>query len=107
MVEINPLEASELIESNAGSSDFTILDVRSPDEFAAGHIQGARLEPGGAGFAAALAKYDKDHTYLVYCYSGGRSGNAARQMENQGFGKVFNLAGGIAAWQNSGLPIER
>ena len=105
MTELSPIEALELITRHSESPSFIILDVRTPEEYAECHIKGAKLEPSGPDFASALSKYDKDVTFLVYCHSGSRSAGAARQMENQGFGKVFSLAGGIAAWQKTGMPV--
>ena len=106
MVELSALEALELVERHHNSPDFVIMDVRTPEEFAAGHLKGAVLLPCGPGFAASLAEYDKQSTYLVYCRSGGRSLSAVEEMEKQGFAKVFMLAGGISAWQSKGMPIE-
>ena len=69
-----------------------IFDVRSPEEFAAGHLPGARnLDLNGGDFAAALAGLDKSTPYLLYCRSGNRSGVALEMMQQAGFTDVKNL----------------
>ncbi len=83
-----------------------ILDVRTPDEFAEGHIAGATMldfyEPS---FADDLAALDPTVPYVLYCRSGNRSGQALAMMEQLGFGSVQNVDGGILAWQAAGLPV--
>jgi phage shock protein E len=59
----------------------------------------------GSGFAAWIAALDKNTTYAVYCHSGNRSGTALEQMTAAGFTHVYDLAGGIGAWQNMGGPM--
>ena len=86
-------------------SNTVLLDVRTPAEFAAGHLKGARnIDFRAAGFSFEIAKLDKDKTYLLYCASGNRSGQTTVLMEETGFKKVINIgafedlkAGGIKA----------
>ena len=59
----------------------------------------------GADFATRIAALDKNATYAVYCRSGNRSGTALEQMSAAGFTHVYDLAGGIGAWQNMGGPM--
>jgi len=89
--------------STAMSAPGTVLlDVRTPAEYAAGHLPGARnLDIEGAGFAAQIARLDKNVTYAVYCHSGNRSGAALEQMAAAGFTHVYDLAGGLMAWQSA------
>lgn len=69
-----------------------IIDVRTPEEFAAGHLPGARnLDLNGGDFAAALDGLDKSTPYLLYCRSGNRSGMALEMMQQAGFTDVKNL----------------
>ncbi|MGA1362386.1 MAG: rhodanese-like domain-containing protein [Ilumatobacteraceae bacterium] len=69
-----------------------IIDVRTPEEFATGHLPGARnLDLNGGDFAAALAGLDKGASYLLYCRSGNRSGMALEMMQQAGFADVKNL----------------
>lgn len=88
--------------------DVVILDVRTPGEFASGHIEGANLIPvqvfqylklGGRGI--------KDKKVLVYCRSGNRSVTASRWLESWGVKRVYNLRGGILEWQVARLPLVR
>jgi phage shock protein E len=101
---VSPQEASDLIQAGG----VQVLDVRTPDEYAEGHIEGATLidfyEPD---FADRIAALDRDQEYVVYCHSGNRSGQATAIMADQGFTAVDDVDGGIAAWQAAGLPVTR
>lgn len=80
-----------------------VLDVRTPAEYASGHLPAAKnIDIEGAGFANQIAALDKSATYAVYCRSGNRSATAMEQMTTAGFSHVYDLAGGIGAWQNMG-----
>ncbi len=105
---INPADADQLLEDNAGSGDFVILDIRTPEEFNAGRIAGSiNIDFYEANFASELDKLDKDKTYFVYCHSGNRSGSAMGTMRDLGFIDVYDLDGGIQAWYNSGFDITQ
>ncbi|HWS58591.1 MAG TPA: rhodanese-like domain-containing protein [Actinotalea sp.] len=83
--------------------DVVVLDVRTPEEFAAGHLPGAvnaNLESGT--FTDDLAALDPAATYAVYCRSGNRSAQALGIMQDAGFDDVAHLDGGIAAWAQAG-----
>lgn len=86
----------------------TVVDVRTPDEYAEGHIEGSLLidfyEPD---FAEQIAQLDTDGEYLLYCRSGNRSGQTASLMDDLGFDTVFDLDGGVIAYDTAGLPLER
>jgi len=85
-----------------------VLDVRRPDEFAAGHIEGAVNIP-----VHDLAKHidqlpdDPDTLIVVYCRSGVRSMFATSAVLVLGYNKVYNMPGGFLAWQDAGYPIEK
>ena len=82
------------------------LDVRTPGEFAEGHVEGARLIDFQSGnFENEIATLDKNATYAVYCRSGNRSGQAVKVMHDAGFTNVFNMNGGVIDWANAGLPL--
>ena len=82
------------------------LDVRTPSEFAEGHVEGARLIDFQSGnFENEIATLDKNATYAVYCRSGNRSGQAVKVMQDAGFTNVFNMNGGVIDWANAGLPL--
>jgi rhodanese-related sulfurtransferase len=85
-----------------------VLDVRTPTEFAAGHLKDAvHLSITNKGFDDAIAKLDKTKTYLVYCASGTRSAKACGKLDALDFAKVYNLTGGIKAWEKEGKPVEK
>jgi len=87
----------------AQTAGVTVIDVRTPDEFAAGHIENAiNIDVEGGNFDAGIADLDKAKTYAVYCHSGRRSGIAANTMAAAGFTNVYDLDGGIIAWGNAG-----
>ncbi len=82
------------------------LDVRTPGEFAEGHLEGARLiDFQSDNFENEIATLDKNATYAVYCRSGNRSGQAVKVMQDAGFMNVFNMNGGVIDWANAGLPL--
>ncbi len=83
-----------------------ILDVRTQDEFDEGHIDGAvLLDFYREDFAEALADFDPDVPYVLYCRSGNRSSGARAIMADLGFRDVEDVDGGIVAWQQLGLPV--
>ncbi|MEV0902772.1 rhodanese-like domain-containing protein [Actinoplanes sp. NPDC049802] len=83
-----------------------LLDVRTPQEFAAGHLPGAvNLDMEATDFATRIAELDHGGTYALYCHSGRRSGLAADQMHAAGFTAVIDLAGGISAWAATGRTL--
>src|SRR5665647_3027754 len=83
-----------------------VLDVRTPAEFASGHLpQAQNIDIEASDFATRIAALDKNATYAVYCHSGNRSGAAMEQMAAAGFTHVYDLAGGIGAWQSMGGPM--
>ena len=89
-------------------SDLVILDIRTPEEFAAGHIAGAiNIDYYASDFEARLGELDLEVPYVMYCNSGNRSGNALPLMDSIGFTEVYELDGGIQAWFNSGNPVEQ
>ena len=102
-VKVAPDDGAALIESMG--AELTVIDVRTPGEFAAGHLEGAvNLDVEGGQFSALIADLPTDGAYIVYCQSGRRSALAAQAMVDAGFTQVYDL-GGIADWQAAGLPI--
>jgi len=81
------------------------LDVRTPEEFAEGHIDGAILvDFYDDDFAEQLAQLDPDVPYLLYCRSGNRSGQTRAILSELGFTDVADVDGGIVSWTGQGLP---
>jgi rhodanese-related sulfurtransferase len=80
-----------------------VLDVRTPAEFAQGHLPNAvNLDMQAADFPARIAQLDRSGAYALYCRSGHRSGQAGELMRAAGFTNVVDLAGGVAAWTAAG-----
>ncbi|MFP5460844.1 MAG: rhodanese-like domain-containing protein [Gammaproteobacteria bacterium] len=82
-----------------------VLDVREPAEFAAGHLPNARNIPLGE-LDKRVGDLPKDKPVLVCCASGARSGKALSLLRQDGR-EAFNLSGGVAAWQQAGLPVVK
>ena len=86
--------------------DTTIVDVRTPQEYAEGHLAGAvNIDVSSPDFAAQVATLDPTAPYAVYCRSGNRSGVAVATMVEQGFTSAYHLGGGIGAWQSAGGEV--
>ena len=85
-----------------------VLDLRSAEEYAAGHIRGARSVPAGqlADSLDSLKRY-KDKPLVVYCERGATAAAAMRTLAQQGFSQVANLRGGLSAWRAEHLPVAR
>jgi rhodanese-related sulfurtransferase len=99
------VDAAAAIADNP-PDDLVVLDVRTPEEFAEGHLEGAVLVDFYApDFAEQLAALDTEVPYLVYCRSGNRSEQALGVMEELGFTSVVDVDGGIVAWTDAGLPV--
>jgi rhodanese-related sulfurtransferase len=99
-------DAYNLIQNNPGNTNFIIIDVRTADEFNAGHIAGAiNIDYESTQFSTDAGKLDKNKQYLLYCATGIRGAAATQIMLGLGFHDVQNLAGGITAWIQAGHPI--
>jgi rhodanese-related sulfurtransferase len=92
----------------AQRSEVMLVDVREPDEFVGelGHLAGAQLVP-LATLDAIAEPWSRDREILLVCKSGGRSTRAADALAKRGFRHLYNLRGGMLAWQAAGLPTER
>ena len=102
--ELTAFESARLLENKP---EIILIDVRTPGEFKAGHIAGAKLLPVQM-FAANMSqlKQYQDQPILVYCASGNRSTVAAKMLLDAGFTEVYNMRHGIADWRHSKLPLE-
>ena len=102
--EIGTLEATRLM--NQGTT--LVLDVRGQKEYAAGHLPRARHIPAEelAKRVEEIGKY-KDKTVIVTCRTGARAGAASRLLKQAGFKNVFELRGGLNAWEQASLPVEK
>lgn len=80
-----------------------VLDVRTKEEWDAGHLPGAVLiDFNGPNFASEVAKLDKSKTYLVHCAAGGRSAKAVTLMQKAGFSSLVNFKDGYRGWVKAG-----
>ena len=85
-----------------------VLDVRTPDEFRAGHIAGAvNLDVMAVDFQQKAAALDRSQAFLVHCAAGVRSVRACEQLNRLNFTNLYNLPGGFKAWVKSGKPVEQ
>lgn len=85
--------------------DVVVLDVRTPEEWEMGIIENAnRINFYDSDFESQLDQFDLEKPIMVYCKSGGRSGSAAEILQKKGFKKIYNLNGGITAWNDAELP---
>ena len=98
---MNELLPNDWVELQTQTSGSIILDVRTEEEFESGYIAGAKNLDirGGADFISSIEELDKTKAYFVYCRSGTRSGQACQLMEKMGFEQVYNLEGGVLAWE--------
>ncbi|KAA9325606.1 rhodanese-like domain-containing protein [Adhaeribacter soli] len=101
---IRTAEAKTLL---AQRKDLVILDVRTPQEYAGGHLKNAMLlNKNDLDFEAKLKALDKEKTYLVYCAVGGRSGQAAKMMQEMGFRNIYDATEGFNPLKDAGAAVE-
>jgi rhodanese-related sulfurtransferase len=101
---VDPVGATELVNRR----DAVIVDVRPTADFAQGHIINAiNIPMNGFKNQTAVLQKHKDKPIIVACRSGSQSSMACRQLRKEGFPEVFNLRGGVMAWQSANLPLTR
>lgn len=101
---VNAQQAQKLI----AEKKVVVLDVRTPKEFAAGHIAGAtNINSQSADFMKVIAGLDTNQAYLVHCAVGGRSTQALPKLQKLQFQSIYHLDGGIKAWEKAGLPVAK
>ena len=97
---ISASDARAMIQS---SPNLLVVDVRTPEEYAQGHLAGA-VNISLSDLPLRIGSLDPNRPILVYCRTGHRSAQASAILVNAGFTQVYNMAGGITAWINSGYP---
>ncbi|MDP2890605.1 MAG: thioredoxin domain-containing protein [Bacteroidota bacterium] len=99
---VNAIKFKELMTAG----DAIILDVRTPQEYSRGNIQGSTLiNIADPEFVSRINMLQKDKTILIYCLTGSRSSVAANYMTRLGFKKIYNLQQGIIDWNRQGYPM--
>ena len=100
--KVDPVEFSEVI----AQPGVIILDVRTPEEFNAGHIPNAiNINVADSNFSSEVSKLDKNATVAVYCRSANRSAVATNEMAELGFTDMYDMQGGIIDWEAAGGPV--
>lgn len=100
---VSPVAAQDLLADGTR----TLIDVRTPEEFAEGHLPGAELIDFNApDFAERIGALDRNTQYVIYCRSGNRSSQARALFTSLGFTDVADIDGGILAWTEAGLPVS-
>ena len=85
-----------------------VLDIRTPEEFKAGHITGAtNINFRATDFEQRIAGLDRGKSYIVHCASGGRSTQSLATFEKLNFRSIYHLDGGFKAWEKAGLPVQK
>jgi phage shock protein E len=106
--DVTPSEAFMIIGTSSTLNYPVVLDVRTPEEYADGHIHKAiNIDLNSPDFKDEINKLDKNLTYVVYCHSGARSNAARNIMEESGFKHVINMTGGITDWISEGFPVTK
>jgi thioredoxin len=99
------LKVNEFNDKLNQTPNAQLIDVRTPGEYADGHLTNAlNFDWNGAAFETQIKNLDKQKPVFVYCLSGGRSGSAAAKMRNEGFAAVYEMNGGIMKWRAAALP---
>ena len=106
--DLSALEANALIQENTDNPDFSIIDVRTPEEYKEGHLKGAvNINLNSETFREDIAQLDRSKTYLIYCRSGRRSARAVRIMQKLEFTNIIHMVNGIIEWNAEKLPLEK
>lgn len=102
------INSTDLGTVQAENEKMVLLDVRTPDEFAQGHIKGAiNIDIRQPGFYDKILALDKKATYMVYCRTQNRSGVTVNYMMQNGFSSVYQMVDGTSGWYMNKLPLER
>ena len=101
--QVTPQQVREM-QAQKSTAPF-VLDVRTPEEFASGHVPGAVNIPYDQ-VPSRLAEIPKDKEVVLYCRSGRRAGLAAAELEKAGYTDLQLMQGDMPAWEKAGLPVE-
>lgn len=102
------LNANDYEKKISTEKNIQLIDVRTPEEYQQGHIKNAKnMNVYDANFEKEIQKLDKSKPVYIYCRSGSRSRRAAQVLSNNGFKTIFDLQGGITAWQSSNKSVSK
>ena len=105
--ETEQTDAKTVHDAIGSDEGVTVLDVREPDEFEAGHVPGAKPLPRGLlEYKVAEELPDKDARIVVHCALGGRGSLAAKSLKEMGYTNVANMEGSLSAWRQKGYEGE-
>ncbi len=106
--DVKPSELRALMNNGTHSEESTpvVVDVREPWEYQSGHVAGAKLIPLGE-LSKRVEELDPEQPVAVICQTGSRSQSAAALLAQRGFKKIYNVQGGMSAWENSGFEITK
>ena len=102
------VSVAEFHKLMASMHDALLLDVRTPEEWDEGHLEGAAHHDywgDEAAFEQAMNRIPRDRPVLVYCAGGGRSGLTTKELNTDGHQEVYNLEDGITGWKREGMPV--
>jgi phage shock protein E len=103
--KINSTEANAMLKN---AHNFIVLDVRTADEFNAGHIKGAiNIDIRQSDAFAKIDKLDRKTKYIVYCRTSNRSKLAVDHMITSGFKNIYHMMDGFVGWSQNMLPTEK
>jgi rhodanese-related sulfurtransferase len=103
--KLSPDDFEKLIQTD---KNVQLVDVRTPQEMANGHIEKAvNINIADADFQAKMSQLDKTKPVAVYCGVGGRSGKAAAILTTLGFTKIYDLQGGMTAWKSKNKAVVK
>lgn len=101
---ISVKEYDSMLQANPNAQ---IVDVRSTEEYNGGHLKNARnIDINSTGFREQVYSLNKKKPVMLYCLSGGRSSEAAKQLKEMGFAEVYNMEGGLVKWKADGKAVE-
>jgi len=101
--EVGPGEATRMLNHD----NAVIVDMREDKDYREGHIVNAVHAPASISDAVQKLEKFRERPVIVYCRSGHSSAGFCSKLRKQGFASVYNLAGGVLAWQKAGLPLNR
>lgn len=105
---VNELIVAAEFKTKVENKKVQLIDVRTPKEYNEGHIKDAEnIDFYDPTFYNQMNNLNKDEPIYIYCRSGGRSGNAAAQLKEQGFKEVYDLKGGILNWKKQNLELVK